>query len=102
MRLFLLLSFILAPSLLKAEPWLSTRFSQNSAACHSPNRTNLPLAKRRCNLSCQGCHVNPSGGGLRNQYGKWNSNRWLSSFKSDILDHDKRPAPYPQQLYGKH
>src|SRR4051812_42295725 len=73
----------------KAEPWLSTRYAQNCAGCHAPGRKNVPVTYRRCSLNCQGCHVNPSGGGLRSQYGKWNEERWLKSFRTDFLANAK-------------
>ena len=63
-----------------AEPWLANKYAQNCASCHAPSRINRPLRDRRCTLSCQACHTNPSGGGLRNHYGKWTQNRWLKSF----------------------
>jgi hypothetical protein len=86
-------SFLARP--VKAEPWLSTRFAQNCAGCHAPGRKNLPPIDRRCTLSCQGCHVNPNGGGLRSFYGKWNENYWLKSFRIQPLNQYAMFAPYP-------
>lgn len=85
----------------QAEPWLSTRFAQNCAGCHAPGRKNVPTAYRRCSLNCQGCHINPSGGGMRSQYGKWNEERWLRSFRTDALANQKSTAPYKAQKYSK-
>jgi len=51
-------------------------------------------------LACQGCHVNPNGGGLRNEYGVWNQQRWLRSFKSETLGSKGLPAPLSKQKYG--
>ncbi len=85
-----------------AEPWLANRYSKNCAACHNPGRLNRVPIKRRCTLSCQGCHVSPQGGGIRNHYGKWNQERWLKSFKSKHWVADKHtPAPRNQQPYAK-
>ena len=79
LRIFILMFLSLYGMKLTAEPWLSTRYAQNCAGCHSPGRKNLVPKDRRCSLSCQGCHVNPNGGGMRSFYGKWNSKYWLRS-----------------------
>lgn len=91
---------VLWPSFIQAEPWLGTRFAQNCAGCHAPGRKNLPPVLRRCSLSCQGCHVNPNGGGLRSFYGKWNENRWLRSGRLRSIGQKAKPAPIHRQLYA--
>lgn len=84
-----------------AEPWLSTRFAQNCAACHAPGRINLQAKDRRCSLSCQGCHVNPNGGGLRSHYGKWNEDRVLRTWITKGEMHRSFFAPNKDQIYSK-
>lgn len=83
-----------------AQPWMSNRFAQNCSACHSPGRINLPTKERRCTLACQGCHVNPNGGGMRSSYGVWTGQRWLRSFKSEMLESKNTPAPYSTQVWS--
>ena len=95
-----MLSFGLSVMLF-AEPWLAIRYAQNCAGCHAPGRINLPPIDRRCTLSCQGCHVNPNGGGLRSYYGKWNEDRWLRSFAFKELKHASSFAPVKGQRYAK-
>ncbi len=100
MKLLFFIVFLLSTHA-QAEPWLANKFSKNCAACHSPGRINREPKKRKCTLSCQGCHVNPNGGGIRNAYGKWNSKRWLKSFNSKKWTHgENTPAPVQMQTYA--
>ncbi len=93
---------LLAAPAANAEYWLSNRFAQNCAACHAPGRINRPTSERRCTLSCQGCHVNPNGGGLVSSYGMWTQQHWLRSIFVEKLRTNKRPpAPFAQQIYAK-
>lgn len=101
LKLFTLICITLFQGIAHAEPWLSTRYAQNCAACHAPGRINLPPADRRCSLSCQGCHVNPNGGGLRSYYGKWNEDRVLRSWVSKGSMNYENFAPHKDQKYGK-
>ena len=92
---------------LTAEPWLSTRYAQNCAGCHLFESQNLVPKDRRCSLSCQGCHVNPNGGGMRSFYGKRNSKYWLRSTRlkknkyNKYIENPKIFADFPKQKYGQ-
>lgn len=58
---------------LNATPLIALKEADNCAGCHTPGRSQLPVTKRRCTLDCQGCHVDPNGGGARNEWGYYYS-----------------------------
>ncbi len=102
LRLIALVGLALSSGAVHAEPWLANKFANNCSSCHAPGRKNVEFKDRRCSLSCQSCHVNPNGGGLRNHYGKWNEDHWLGSIKlQGFLKSKNAPAPFPEQKYAK-
>lgn len=48
---------------------IALREAENCGGCHKPGRGQLPPMQRRCTLDCQGCHIDPNGGGARNEWG---------------------------------
>ncbi len=70
-----------------ATPMYGQRSGRTCANCHvSPTLEdpdgwdNPALAKRKCTLQCVACHVNPTGGGLRNASGRYFGQSTLSIF----------------------
>ncbi|MBQ35306.1 MAG: hypothetical protein CME04_02865 [Gemmatimonadaceae bacterium] len=63
----------LAMSAIQATPMYAARSARTCDNCHlSPNEwVNPPVAERKCNMSCQSCHVDPAGGGVRNASGRF-------------------------------
>lgn len=61
-----------------ATPLIAIKESNQCGACHTPGRTQKPPEWRRCTLDCQGCHVDPNGGGPRNQWGTYYLNDSLA------------------------
>jgi hypothetical protein len=97
---FLFILLTLLPFVVQSEPWMANRFAENCASCHSPGRRNVEQRDRRCTITCQSCHTNPNGGGIRNEYGTWNQQRWLRSYKSEKFKSKGMPAPYKYQKYA--
>jgi len=54
-------------------PMYAARAGRTCDNCHvTPNDWVDPkLSERKCTLSCQGCHVDPAGGGMRNVVGRY-------------------------------
>src|SRR5687768_2640390 len=70
-RLLISLVFLGISLELKATPLIALKESNNCGGCHKPGRSQRPFLERRCTLNCQGCHIDPSGGGGRNQWGAY-------------------------------
>lgn len=60
-----------------ATPLLALKEANNCQACHNPGRSQKPFFQRRCTLDCQGCHIDPAGGGPRNAWGSYYVNAQL-------------------------
>lgn len=63
----------------EATPLIALKEAENCQGCHKPGRTQRPFFERRCTLDCQGCHVDPAGGGPRNQWGYYYSQAELNT-----------------------
>jgi hypothetical protein len=75
------------PATARALPQYALASAHTCANCHvSPTYEdrggweNPALAQRKCNLSCSGCHVDPSGGGLRTTPGRYFGESSLAMF----------------------
>ena len=57
----------------QATTMYAARSARTCDNCHvTPNKwENPPLPERKCNMSCQSCHVDPAGGGMRNASGRF-------------------------------
>jgi hypothetical protein len=77
-----------------ATPLLALKETDNCGGCHKPGRPQRNLIWRRCTLDCQGCHIDPAGGGPRSQWGYYYSQDQLAMvnfFKpQDPLDDKSR------------
>lgn len=72
-------------------PLYTAREGRQCDSCHAyPFETDKqkawvdpPLAQRKCNMSCQTCHVDPGGGGLRSVAGRYLARSTLPIFESE-------------------
>ncbi|MCB9546446.1 MAG: hypothetical protein H6706_11425 [Myxococcales bacterium] len=100
-RLLLLAGLLLAAAPASALPLYTARAGRTCDNCHSlPNRWFDPpeILKRKCTLSCASCHVDPSGGGLRNVSGRYYGESTLPMFKAS-----RRPlADWDRDLIARH
>lgn len=79
---------------LDALPLYTAREGRQCDSCHAyPFETDKqrawqdpPLAERKCNMSCQSCHTDPGGGGMRNAAG-----RYLAASTLPIWQTETRP-----------
>jgi hypothetical protein len=73
MGFFLALAGVCCHQVATSTPLYSARAGRTCDNCHlTPNNWENPaLAERKCTLSCQVCHVDPTGGGMRNTSGRF-------------------------------
>ncbi len=71
--LVIALAMVLFGSGAEATPMYAARSARTCDNCHvGPNEWVDPaVALRKCNMSCQSCHVDPAGGGIRNASGRF-------------------------------
>jgi hypothetical protein len=74
MRFAIIALCLLGATYAEALPLYGAREGRTCDNCHTlPNRWKNPEKKtdRKCTLSCSGCHVDPTGGGLRTTSGRF-------------------------------
>lgn len=92
-----------APRTSAALPMYAMRSARTCGNCHvSPTQEdekgwqNPVWYKRKCTMSCVGCHVNPSGGGLRNVSGRYYGQSTLAMLPTQersYSDHGRELMP---------
>ncbi len=83
LRVILLSIATLLPTVSHALPLYGARSGRTCDNCHSlPNQWFDPpeVSRRKCTLSCVGCHVDPNGGGLRTVSGRYYAESTLPMF----------------------
>ena len=67
-------------SAVRATPMYAARSARTCDNCHVTPKdwVNPSVAQRKCNMSCQSCHVDPAGGGVRNTSGRFFSQSTLA------------------------
>jgi hypothetical protein len=83
----------------RATPIYAARAARTCDNCHvSPNTWENPaLEQRKCTLSCQGCHVDPAGGGMRTVTGRFYGRATLP-----VIATSPRPtSDWDRNLFGR-
>lgn len=91
---FLVIAALLSSLQVHGLPLYTAREGRQCDSCHAyPFETDKqrawqdpPLAERKCNMSCQSCHTDPGGGGMRNAAG-----RYLASSTLPVWESETRP-----------
>ena len=82
-----------------ATPIYAARAARTCDNCHvSPNKWEDPaLSLRKCTLSCQGCHTDPAGGGMRTASGRFYGRATLP-----VIATSPRPtSDWDRNLFGR-
>jgi len=82
-----------------ATPQYAARAGRTCDNCHvSPNKWENPaLASRKCTLSCQGCHTDPSGGGMRTVSGRFYGRATIPA----IATSPRPTSDWDRNLFGR-